>query len=249
MRAAELQEMYDLEESYWWFVGRRRLVADLIRRYSPAPEPRILDVGCGSGGTLLAVQGLGQVAGCDLSPHALELCRQRKLKDLVAASADALGFSNESMEVVLGCDVLEHVEDDQEALAEMWRVLKPGGVLIATLPAYPWLWSSHDEILGHWRRYRRREVKAKLQEAGFRVELLTYAVSAVLPAILAVRLAERIRHKPTRPGQSGLIVLPPPLNRVLIGLLDLERRLIPRTGLPWGSSLVVVGRKVVSGDS
>ena len=155
----------------------------------------------------------------------------------------------ESMEVSWAVHVLEHVEDDQEALAEMWRVLKPGGVLIATLPAYPWLWSSHDEILGHWRRYRRREVKAKLQEAGFRVELLTYAVSAVLPAILAVRLAERIRHKPTRPGQSGLIVLPPPLNRVLIGLLDLERRLIPRTGLPWGSSLVVVGRKVVSGDS
>jgi ubiquinone/menaquinone biosynthesis C-methylase UbiE len=242
MRAQELEEMYNLEESYWWFVGRRRLVADLIRRYA-GPWPRILDVGCGSGGTLVAVQELGEVVGCDLSEDALGLCRRRDLGGLVASRAEALSFTAESFDVVLACDVLEHVEHDAQGLAEIRRVLRPGGILILTVPAYPWLWSSHDEILGHFRRYTRRALAARLREADFRPQLLTYAVGLVLPAILAVRGAERLRHKATRPGQTGLIELPTPANRALIGVLNLERRLIPRTGLPWGSSLVAVARK------
>jgi SAM-dependent methyltransferase len=228
MRAAELEEMYNLEESYWWFVGRRRLVADLIRRYAPGPRPRILDVGCGSGGTMVAVRDQGQVVGCDLSEDALGLCRRRDLGGLVSSRGEALSFASESFEV---------------ALEEIRRVLRPGGVFILTVPAYPSLWSSHDEILGHFRRYTRRVLRERLLEADLRPELLTYAVGLVLPAILAVRWSERLRHKATRPGQTGLIELPGPANRALIGTLDLERRLIPRIGLPWGSSLVAVARR------
>ena len=243
MRAAELEEMYNLEETYWWFVGRRRLVADLIRRFAPQPEPRILDVGCGSGGTMVAVEDLGEITGCDLSPDALSLCRRRGLGRLVGARAEGLPFASESFDVVLGCDVLEHVEHDQEALAEIRRVLRPGGVFIATVPAYPSLWSAHDEILGHWRRYTQRRFREALREGGFRTRLLTYAVCFVLPAILATRWSERLRKKAIRPGQTGLIELPPPINRALIATLNLERVLVPRTGLPCGSSLVTVAEK------
>lgn len=243
MRAAELEEMYNLEETYWWFVGRRRLVADLIRRYAPGPHPRILDVGCGSGGTMVAVADLGEITGCDLSPEALSLCQRRGLGRLVGARAEGLPFADGSFDVVLGCDVLEHVEHDEEALAEILRVLRPGGVFIGTVPAYPSLWSTHDEVLGHWRRYTRRRLQAALRQSGFRIRLLTYGVCFVLPAILATRWTERLRGKAIRPGQTGLIELPGPLNRVLIGTLSVERVLVPRTGLPCGSSLITVAQK------
>jgi len=148
--------MYDLEEVYRWFIRRRRLVSALVAGYSPAVRPRILDVGCGTGGTLVAVREQGQTIGCDQSPDALRLCRQRRLRNLVASRAESLAFRSGSVDVVLSCDVLEHIARDDLALAEMCRVLAPGGILIATAPAYPGLWSSHDEILGYLRRYTRR---------------------------------------------------------------------------------------------
>jgi len=237
--------MYDLEEVYRWFIRRRRLVSALVAGYSPAVRPRILDVGCGTGGTLVAVREQGQTIGCDQSPDALRLCRQRRLRNLVASRAESLAFRSGSVDVVLSCDVLEHIARDDLALAEMCRVLAPGGILIATAPAYPGLWSSHDEILGYLRRYTRRALAQSVKAAGLEILRLTYAVALTLPVIAGVRWLERLHRQSPRSGGTGLILLPPALNRLLVWSLDLERWLILQAVLPWGCSLVVVARKPV----
>lgn len=235
--------MYNLEEVYWWFIGQRRLISALVSRYSPVERPRILDVGCGTGGALIAVREQGKTLGCDRSLDALGLCRQRSLRDLVASRAESLAFRTGSLDIVLSCDVLEHIARDDLALAEMCRVLAPGGILIATVPAYPCLWSSHDQVLGHLRRYTRRALARVVIAAGFEILRLTYGVTFTLPVIAGVRWLERLRRRPPRLDSTGLILLPHALNQMLVWSLDLERWLILRTGLPWGCSLVLVARK------
>ena len=245
MRRAQFEEMYNLEETYWWFVGQRRLVAALASRYASRPCPRILDVGCGTGGALAGLHTQGTTCGCDLSGIALGLAQQRGLTNLAASRAESLAFRPDSVDVVLSCDVLEHVPRDDLALGEMRRVLTPGGVLIATVPAYPRLWSSHDDVLGHVRRYQRRPLRQAVTAAGFEIVKLTYAVTLALPPIAVLRSMGKLRRKkPDVSAGVGLIILPQPLNQLLVRGLDLERWLILRGRyLPWGCSLVVVARK------
>jgi SAM-dependent methyltransferase len=243
MRSREIDEIRRLEDHYWWHVGRRRLVVELVRRYSEASEQCILDAGCGTGATMAALQGSGRVFGCDLSTVALRHCEERSLRRLAASRLERLGFTGSAFDVLVSCDVLEHVEDDRAALKEMYRVLQPGGLLILTVPGYPRLWSSHDDILRHVRRYRPAELRSKLEDTGLTIARLSHAVLIAMPAILLVSALEHLLHRPLRPGRTGLIQVGEPLNRLLIWALDAERQLILRTGIPLGSSLVAVARK------
>ena len=196
---------------------------------------------------MVAVGDQGVVYGCDLSLDALGLCRRRDLgRHLVGCQGEALAFETEAFDVVLSCDVLEHIPDDRRALGEMARVLVPGGLLIATVPAYPGLWSSHDEVLEHQRRYTRSELRAKLRATGLEVIKLSYAVMLPLPAALVIRLGERLRRKSMRSNQTGLVTLPSGLNTVLARVLDLENWFIAHTGLPCGTSLVALARKPIT---
>ncbi|MGD9496259.1 MAG: class I SAM-dependent methyltransferase [Armatimonadota bacterium] len=243
MRLAQLQEMYELEDSYWWFIGRRRIVRRLIERYGPRHRPlRILDAGCGTGGTLVALEGLGELWGCDISPEALEMCRSRREWELCCCSVQRLGFAAESFDVVVSADVLEHVEDDEGAVREMARVLRPGGLLVAAVPAHMWLWSEHDEALHHLRRYHRRRLRDLLQGAGLEIRKLTEAVMLALPAVLVYRGLRRLTRRREGP-RTSLVRLPAPLNCLLVRLLDIENALIALGSLPLGTSLVAAAAK------
>jgi SAM-dependent methyltransferase len=248
MRTSELQKMRDLEDTYWWFVGRRRLVRGLIDRFAPDGEPRvILDAGCGTGGTLMHLEGAGELWGCDLSTEALRLCRDRGFCNLAEGTVETLDFPDERFDVVVSCDVIEHVENDRGALEEMVRVLRPGGILVLTVPAHRWLWSGHDEALDHRRRYEPEPLREMLQGAGLRIELFSQAVAITMPAVLvsvALRRLARLlgRHDGEAP-QTALFALPGPLNRLLIRLLGAEAWLMRYVSLPLGASLVVVARK------
>lgn len=234
--------MYRLEDTYWWFVSRRRLVRALVKRFAP-PRPRILDLGCGTGGTLDALAGLGDLTGADISAEALAFCRRRGHTALQECSAEALPFGEEQFDVVICCDVFEHLEHDELGAAEVLRVLRPGGVLIASVPAYQWLWSDHDVALSHHRRYSRRGLRALLVNAGAQVVKLTCAVSFVFPLVMAVRLLGHLRPRANGNPDTKLVPPPGPVNRLLIALHDLEAAIIVHAGLPWGSSLIAVARK------
>lgn len=243
MRVTELQQMRELEDNYWWFVGRRRMVRHLIHMYAPLAENlSILDAGCGTGGTMVALKDLGKISGCDLSLEALRMCRERGDFALTCCSVDALAYPEEYFDVVVSADVLEHVEDDARAVHEMARVLKPGGLLVAAVPAHRYLWSEHDEALAHFRRYERNELKTLVEDAGLEVKKITEAVMLALPAVLLYRAFRRRARRDGQP-KTSLVRLPAPLNRLLIWLLDIENALMPYVSLPRGTSLVVAAVK------
>src|SRR5579872_4424495 len=223
MNAAEYERMYRLEDSYWWFVARHRLVEALLRsRYGPPgaqQEPLyILDVGCGTGAMSARVAGWGRVVSDDYSPLALQFSRRRGLEHLVGADAMRLPFASGRFDVIVCMDVLEHLSNDCAALAEFNRVLKPGGRLFATVPAYPHLWSEHDIALMHYRRYFRRELRERAVAAGLTIEKLSHTMTMLYPVVAMQRRLNASRP-PHDPPQAAMPLVPGPVNGALIGLL------------------------------
>lgn len=244
MRTAELTKMFELEDTYWWFAARRELVAELVRRHRPRrPNLVILDVGCGTGATLGALEQFGTVVGIDRSAAALGYCRARNQRRLVQARGEELPITSASVDVVTALDLLEHIRDDAGASAEFARVLRPGGLLVVTVPALPGLWSEHDEALDHLRRYRATRLRRVLSSAGFRIERLSPLITALLPPIAGLRLVQRALPRRSGAPQTAFILPPAPVNRMLTELLRLESRWLLRRNLPVGVSLMAVARK------
>jgi SAM-dependent methyltransferase len=242
----ELERLAGFEEWYWWHRGRQSIVRRLLRRYARKPS-RILDVGCGTGATSELLRECGSVCGFDAHPAALRLARRRGLP-VARASAERIPVRDAALDVVVALDVLEHLDDDRRALAEILRVLRPGGLLIATVPAYPFLWSSHDEALGHRRRYRRGELRERVAAAGFETLLCSYLMASILPAAIAVRLAERVWRR-SGPARSGYVALPRFANALLAGIVGLGGHLATVAPLPFGLSIVAVARRAGAGPA
>lgn len=243
MKTRDYQELYNLEETYWWFVGRRLLVRQMVEHYAGRANLRLLDAGCGTGGTLSRMVGLGDLHGFDYSEFALGFCRQRGFSLLAAGDLTALPYRTGVFDVVLSCDVLEHVDDDHLGLAEMVRTLQPGGHLVLTLPAHTFLWSEHDEALSHRRRYSAKQLRRMLEEAGLEVVKLSPVVTVAFLPILAFRLLQRLSPHRSDEPKTDLRELPRPLNNLLVGVLRLENWLLRGLNLPVGTSLVAVARK------
>ncbi len=233
--------MYTLEDHYWWFVGRRRLALDLLRKYIlPSPSPTVLDLGCGTGVVLRELGKWSNPIGLDMSDKALEYCRQRSLNRLVQADGEKLPLATDSVDAIIGLDIFEHIGDDRAAFSEACRVLQPGGLLVLSVPAFRSLWGPHDVALMHHRRYRRSEVRDRLVEAGFRVERASYSVFFLFPLVVIWRLFEKGKRGP---AQASLVNVPNLGNRFLIALQNFEAKLIQSIDLPWGSSVIAVARK------
>jgi len=247
VRADELAEMFDLEDHYWWFRGRRTLAQSLLSRYRVWREgDRILDVGCGTGATVDELRAYGRVVGLDRSMAALGFCRTRKLTSLVCSEAGEIPFPDDTFDAVVALDVLEHVGDDARVLRESERVTRPGGVVLLTVPAFRFLWSGHDEVLHHLRRYRAPEIGALMRDAGLEILKLSYAMFLLFPPIALYRMVERISGAGDG-AQTTLRSVPGVVNRLLYGLLCLEARWLRVGTFPFGVSIVGVGRKRVKG--
>ncbi len=240
VETGELERMAGFEDWYWWHRGRQTIVRRILARYAP-PRARILDVGCGTGATSAALCGFGTVCGIDMGPAALRHARARGLA-VARGSAEKLPVRPAALDVVVALDVIEHLDDDRLALREILRVLRPGGVLLATVPAYAFLWSSHDEALGHRRRYLRPQLRERVQDAGFEIALCSYIMGSILPIAIAVRLAERLMPR-RGPAQSGYPALPRFLNDALARLVGLGGHLAPIVSLPFGLSIILVARR------
>ncbi|MBI3920694.1 MAG: class I SAM-dependent methyltransferase [Armatimonadetes bacterium] len=237
--------MFELEDRYWWFVGRRHIVRSLLARRGNLPNPcRIVDLGCGTGGNLPELAQFGEVVGVDMSPEALHLCRSRGDFPLALSDGTALPFREDSCDLVTVLDVLEHIEDDRRVLEELVRILRPGGKVLVTVPAYPSLWSEHDEALHHQRRYRAHELRGKVRASGLTIRKLSFAISAVLLPVYFLRWMQRFRRQPPRESaKTGLIELPAMVNGLLIAYLRFEGSWIPHMSLPFGLSIVCLAEK------
>lgn len=230
-----------LEEDrmHWWFRGRLAVILAALRRALPRRPLRLLEFGCGSGNVLGALREFGEPVGMEVHPELAAAARAAGLDVRHGALPDDLVVPPGWAEVVLLLDVLEHLEDDAAALAAARRALAPDGLLVVTVPAYRWLWSAHDVALGHRRRYTARTLRRLVEGAGFRVERVSYFSTLLFPLVALARAWKRLTgdrtHDLHRPA--------PALNRWLERLFALERHLVPRVPLPFGSSLLLLARR------
>lgn len=253
MQAEDYKYMYELEDHFWWFAGMRTIAGALLDQYCQTNcNRRILDAGCGTGSNLLWLQryaGNGDVYGIDLNLQALQLSRERGTERLVQASVTDLPFDDSSFDLVTSFDVLVQLPTsgaDVQAIQEMYRVLRPGGIGFVRAAANEWLRSGHDEALGTQKRYRLSELSSRLEHNGFVVLRATYANSLLLPAAAFRRLV--LKRAGLADSGSDVKPLPPglkPLNTIFRVMLQAEAAWLRsmHLNLPAGVSAICVVRK------
>jgi SAM-dependent methyltransferase len=238
-----------IEGRHFWFVARREIVLDALRRVVPdLDRRRLFDIGCGSGGLLeyLGSCGVAIAGACDAYSESLEIVRRRLPAPLVLVDEGRLPPLGPGHDLLALFDVLEHVDDDRGMLGFLHSALAPGGVVVLTVPAHPVLFDERDELACHRRRYRRGELRAKLEEAGFEVRLLTHFMAPLVPPLLAMRALTRIlppSGQQSRERQDLEFRVVPVVNDVLRALLALERRLLRVGSLPFGTSIIAVAAR------
>jgi len=241
--------LFKMEQKHFWHVGRREIILDLLRRnFSRLAKSRMLEVGCGNGSVLAFLKKNGiKIEGGDIFMEGLTFCRHRvNSVPLYQLDVLSLPFHNE-FDVVGLFDVLEHIDNDKEALLEIRQALKRNGILLMTVPAYQFLWSYFDECSNHQRRYMRGELIAKLEQAGFTVKKASYYMFFLFPLLAAIRLIGNARQHGYNSQVKGRMSLEtktiPVVNEVFLGLLRLERFLLRYFNLPFGGSLVVLAER------
>ena len=240
-RDYELQT-HQAEDRHWWYRGRRTVLDGVIAHLGLPGGARILDAGCGSGRNMVELSRHGTVTGIELSQTSVALARERGAGEVIAGSLLEMPFAQDSFDFAVTLDVIEHLEDDLGALRELRRTVVPGGALLVTVPAYQWLWSGHDEINHHHRRYTRGSLQKVAEEAGWRQQRTTYFNSLLLPVAILLRVLDRVNTKTTE-SSLDLWVPPEPLNWLLERPLAFEAAMIRRGGrIPAGLSLLAVFR-------
>jgi SAM-dependent methyltransferase len=235
-----MQTMLDVDEHHWWYRGRRQIIhAELDRLALPEPA-RVLDAGCGSGRTLQELVRYGAVEGIELNEDAAKMAGQRGDGEVKVGRLEDLPWAQDTFDLIVCLDVIEHTPDDGLTLRELRRVCKPGGWLLVTVPAYPALWSAHDEANHHYRRYTRRSLRRAALSSGWQVTRMTSFNSLLLAPAAAVRLAQR-RRRDTNSHSANLNLGPDWLNDALEQPLRAEARWLARgRTLPMGLSLLAL---------
>lgn len=236
-----------IERRHWWYRGRREIILRLLDRIGFAgfaKTPRtILSVGCGSGEEIRFLGRFGKVYGIDPGEDAIRFCRAAGIgEQVMQASAAQIPFPDESFDAVFVLDVLEHVRDEARALAQIHRVLKPGGIVVISVPAYSWLWSGADVRSHHFRRYTRRELEKKCLAQRFEVLRATYCNTILFLPLAAIKFLTRMWEPGCCVGAE--VQMPPAaINSILSWLFLREAPLIARMNFPFGLSVLAVLRK------
>jgi len=242
MDEALYRQMRELEDRHWWFTARRRIVESVLARLLLGPGAPILDVGCGTGGNLAMLSRFGAVMGAEYDATAALLARERGVAPVArAALPDRLPFAASQFQLVTLFDVLEHIDDDQGSLTTLAGLLRPGGFLVLTVPAFPFLWSAHDTEHHHKRRYRAAQLRERITAAGLNVQWLSYYNSVLFPPVAMVRLLGKV--VPHKSVGSEVALPPAPLNTLLENVFAAERHWLGRVPVPFGVSLMAVARK------
>lgn len=227
--------MYRIEKEHWWFAARQHILERYIAsRIATPPKARVLDVGCGTGAILEMLSGTFQAYGTDLSPHAIEFCRQRGLQRLFLGTLSGYPRADPFGLVTL-FDVLEHVEDDRSLLGDIYNLLEENGDLLISVPAFPSLWTKHDEILHHKRRYTKSSLRSVVNAAGFDIRHLTFFNTFLFPVALVRRGIARAFGAE---NVNDLEIPSSPVNTILRRVFSLEAGLLPHVSLPVGLSLL-----------
>jgi SAM-dependent methyltransferase len=228
--------MAELDQTHWWYVARRRVLSDFIARViHPPKDARILEIGCGTGHNFEMLGAFGTVEGLEIDDAARAIASQRLGRPVGTAPLPGLdGIADGSYDLIALLDVLEHVEADEAALASIRKKLKPGGRILVTVPANRWMWSAHDTVHHHFRRYNRSSLRGVISRAGLKVEAMTHFNTVLFPLAAAFRLVGKLTGREEADDAQPAV----PLNRLFTGLFGLERHLVGRVPMPFGVSLL-----------
>jgi SAM-dependent methyltransferase len=238
MERVVYQQMAELDDRHWWYRARREILAALIRREAmPPPDAAILEIGCGTGHNLAMLGEFGHVDGLELDDEARAISERRLGRSVMSSPLPELaGVPDRHYDLIGAFDVIEHIDDVHAALASIAAKLKPGGKFVMAVPAHQWMWSAHDVVNHHKRRYSKRSLKALVEGSPMRLDRIGYFNSLLFPLALAERAASRLRGK-----EDADVKLPPaPLNIALERIFAAERYLAGRLPLPVGLSLFAV---------
>lgn len=241
MEPAAYRHMADLDQRHWWYVGRRQVIGKLIERLARPPRGgRILEVGCGTGHNLPMLSGFAEVDAVELDESVRAIAESRLGRQVMSDRLPELhGVPDRTYDLIGAFDVIEHIDDDRAALQAIAGKLRPGGKLLVTVPAHRWMWSSHDVLNHHKRRYSRRSLKALISASPLRLDSIGYLNSLLFPLAIAERMASKVLGK-----QDAQLGIPPgPVNKALTSIFAAERHLIGRLPLPPGLSLYAVASR------
>ena len=240
--------LYQVEETHWWYLGRRRIIRSLVEKISTTlnnSNPRILDVGCGTGANLKMLANCGRAEGVDISPQAVEFCRERGLDSVKLGAIEQLPYEDDSFEIVTALDVVEHLDDDVAGLREMRRVLRSDGRLLLFVPAFMFLWGVQDDVSNHRRRYTLPGLLKAVEEAGFSIEWSSYAnISFFLPVLVVRSVMRWLGLRAATEYGINISLMNGPFSQ----LFAAERFVLERGRLPFGVSAVCIARRIEKPD-
>jgi len=238
-------EYAEIEDTHWWFRGRREIFTRLLAPLANGRRLRILDIGFGTGAMLRFLSDYGDVVGMDMSADAIRFARTRCDRPMLLGDITDVPLATASLDLVTAFDIVEHVDDDAAALAELARVCRPGGHVLLTVPAFQFLWGNQDVISHHRRRYTLGGVDARVRAAGLVPRRLSYFNAFLFPVVAAVRVARRLRGaRPQGEIKSDFTMTKPGLvNDVLTRVFAAEGHVVARRRLPVGVSVVCLATR------
>ena len=235
-------EFYRLEKEHWWFKGMQYLYEQTIKKIDWKDKyNKMLDMGCGTGELTLYLKSLGKTYAADYSGIALDFCKKRGLSSLVRTSAEQAGFKSNSFTLVVASGLIEHLEKDDDFLREMHRVLSEQGYLVILTSAFRFLWSSHDDMVHHKRRYTVEKLKEIINSNGFQIKKISYVNFFLFLPILAVRIFQRLfKMQVKKKSFLDVIEMPLYLKVVLYKILQFESGILKYMSLPFGVGIFCV---------
>lgn len=241
MRKDFYKELYVLEDKHWWHKAKRRISLQLLLTSLIKKKNNILDLGCGAGKNMEALRQFGTVWGIDTSKEAVYYCKKRGLKHVSIGKAEATTFPPHSFDVVTLFDVLEHT-DDAKTLKEIYRILKPNGLLLITVPAFQSLWSQWDIVLHHKKRYTKSSLQKILQQHNFSIMKISYAFSFLfLPAYFVRKIKTKLFKTESYPSDFQLNA--PIINNFFNSISFFETFFILHDLVPFGTSVMCLSKK------
>ena len=235
-------QMRQVEDSHWWFNGRKNIIAHVLSSLNLPTNGLILDAGCGTGGNLELLSRFGHVKGVEFDDEAIAMAKNRQVGEISKGRfPDDIPFPAETFDLVVLLDVLEHIDDDLNSLRTLSRLMKQSGRLVITVPAFPFLWGQHDEQHHHKRRYVAASLQEVIEKGGLKLKHLSYFNTWLFPIVAATRLFEKA-FPPQSVGE-GLHIPIAPVNKALEAIFSSERYLVARAKIPFGVSLLAIAEK------
>ena len=238
MDARAYHDMVYRQDEHWWFKARREILSEEIKDLNLRGDIKILEIGCGAGGNISMLQKFGEVYAVELDEYSREYAKMKMQVEVQPGSLpDNIPFSDNTFDLVCLFDVLEHVKQDDKALIAIQKILVPGGKLLITIPAHQWLFSTHDKILHHHRRYSWKGIVKILNYCNYSILRMSYYNTVLFPVVVIVRLMDLFIHTDKSTGSS----IPSPwLNSILFSLFRFEKYILRHITLPYGASMIIV---------